>query len=175
MKRQNRRGKRPTERGNAVFVSDSGGPSSQARIPIARSFFSFCVLRYLPTRGHGVAALFFLVCVVACARRFPEIPELNTCAGDELHAYSEAYDRIGSQKQLREANIGCTTEIVVGAGTLWHILYQKRFFWLILAAVWIGMLALWTALKWEISLIDWSRLGAICWVLQLMMMFHNSF
>lgn len=44
------------------------------------------------------------VCVVACARRFPEIPELNTCAGDELHTYSEAYDRIGSQKQLREAN-----------------------------------------------------------------------
>lgn len=67
MKRQNRRGKRPTERGNAVFVSDSGGPSSQARIPIARSFFSFCVLRYLPTRGHGVAALFFS-CVCCCMR-----------------------------------------------------------------------------------------------------------
>lgn len=59
MKRQNRRGKRPAERGKAVFASDSGVQAHRREFPLRGSFSSFCVLRYHPTWGHGAAAFFF--------------------------------------------------------------------------------------------------------------------
>lgn len=107
MKRQSRHGKRPADGGDAVFVSDSGVSAHRQQFPLQGCFFPSCVWRNHPTRGHDTTFLpffFFFFCVCACVRRFPKIPELNTCAGDELRGYSEAYDRIGSQKQLREAN-----------------------------------------------------------------------
>lgn len=79
------------------LMSDSGVRAHRREFPLHD-----CVLRYHPTRGHGTARQFFFF-FFACSRRFPKIPELNTCAGDELLAHSEAYGRIGSQKQLREA------------------------------------------------------------------------
>lgn len=48
---------------------------------------------------------FFVFVDAACTSRFPKIPELNTCARDELHAYSEAYERIGKHLAAQSSSL----------------------------------------------------------------------
>lgn len=66
-----------------------------------------CLLGYHPTQGSRCCS-WFSSCVDAACARFPKIPELNTCARDELHSYSEAYERIGRHLAAQRSSLNTT-------------------------------------------------------------------
>lgn len=123
MKRQNRRGKRPAESGSAAFVSDVRVWARRRGFLLRGSPSPPRLLGYHPAQGSRRCSFFFFV-DAACTSRFPKIPELNTCARDELHAYSEAYERIGKHLAAQSSSLS-TAELA-----RFHT-DPKRVFWVI--------------------------------------------
>lgn len=104
--------------------------SLSMRASIARSLFvsaaPLCCERYQPTQGQSAAA-FCSLC-----KEISQIPEMNTCAGVELHRWFKTHNQICTQKHTRDLqtqytqcawkNTVSTTHFICWAGTVWHIL-----------------------------------------------------
>lgn len=117
----NRRGKK-----HLCFSVEFEHESLHSKVAFCFCCVPLCCERYQPTQGQSAAA-FCSLC-----KEISQIPEMNTCAGVELHRWFKTHNQICTQKHTRDLqtqytqcawkNTVSTTHFICWAGTVWHIL-----------------------------------------------------
>lgn len=117
-RQEKRNGWKPVLRGNFVFVSGVWAHKQKSQVAFCFRCAPLCCERYQPALGQSTAA-FCSLC-----KEISQIPEMNTCAEDELCSWLKTHNQTTHRNthwEDRTQSVWAVEHIFCWAGTVWHL------------------------------------------------------